>query len=162
MRNDTRLIAGILGGSNAEIIDNLVANIIKNSLGKDYLRLDRDVYDALVAVKKENSLLIYENPAVTDVYKNHVRPMMRNMYGQLVSDFSHHRFDSPIYRHHVNLSLYKRCYRDKANHLRVDADTAVTDFIAGMTDDYFVALYRYLFPDDSVADALVIAPYSFT
>lgn len=154
--------AGILGGSNAEIIDNLVANIIKNSLGKDYLRLDRDVYDALVAVKKENSLLIYENPAVTDVYKNHVRPMMRNMYGQLVSDFAHHRFDSPIYRHHVNLSLYKRCYRDKANHLRVDADTAVTDFIAGMTDDYFVALYRYLFPDDPVADALVIAPYSFT
>lgn len=152
---------GILGAGNAEIIDRLVANIVKNSLGKPYLKLDRDVYAALTSVTGENYHIIYDNPAVTDPYKLYVQPMMRNMYGQLVDDFKNRCYGSPIYQRHVNLTLYKRCYRDKDNHLLVDADTAVTDFIAGMTDDYFVALYRYLFPDDSLAAALTPAPYDF-
>lgn len=159
--SDAFSTGGMLGDRNAEIINNLVANIVKNSLGKPYLKLDRDVYTALKGVTGENYHIIYDNPAVTDPYKLYVQPMMRNMYGQLVDDFKNRRYGSPIYQHHVNLSLYKHCYRDKDSHLLIDADTAVTDFIAGMTDDYFVALYRYLFPDDSLADALTTTPYNF-
>ena len=43
-----------IGERNAEIINNLIVNIIENSYGHDYIKMDELHFDALVKAKKEN------------------------------------------------------------------------------------------------------------
>ena len=43
-----------IGSINAEIINNLVVNIIENSYGKPYIKMDKAHFDALKVAKKEN------------------------------------------------------------------------------------------------------------
>ena len=50
----------ILGKYNHEIISSLCADIINNSLGKNYIRISDDAYDALMKIKDENYALIYK------------------------------------------------------------------------------------------------------
>ena len=57
-----------IGKMNAEIINNLVVNIIENSYGKNYIMLDREHYDALVEVKRSNFEIIYKNDELEKQY----------------------------------------------------------------------------------------------
>lgn len=75
-----------LGEENYEIIRNISANIIKNSINKDFLKMDAPVYAELARIKDRNTAQIYENEAVVSTYNNAVKPMMKNMYGQLLED----------------------------------------------------------------------------
>lgn len=52
-----------IGSLNAEIINNLVVNIIENSYGKPYIKLDTVHFEALRASKAENYKLIYNEAA---------------------------------------------------------------------------------------------------
>ena len=49
---------GVLGSYNAEIINNLMVNIIENSYGLDYIKMDSDHFEALQKAKKDNYELI--------------------------------------------------------------------------------------------------------
>ena len=51
-------VSGDIGSLNAEIINNLVVNLIENSYGKPYLKLDARRFQALQAAKRENYELI--------------------------------------------------------------------------------------------------------
>ena len=69
------------------------------------------------------------------------------MYEKLYSDLVSGNKSSPIFTQHidyVNSSHYKRrkAYTDDK------PDQIVTDYIASMTDDYFIDLFSYLFPND--------------
>ena len=44
----------LIGSINSEIINNLVVNIIENSYGKPFIRMDQEHFDALKIAKKEN------------------------------------------------------------------------------------------------------------
>ena len=44
--------AGAIGTTNGEIINNFSVNIIENSYGKDYLKMDEEYFDALRQAKK--------------------------------------------------------------------------------------------------------------
>lgn len=135
-----------IGTINAEIINNLIVNIIENSYGKPYIKLDRDHFQALKDAKRENNSLIYRNAAKQAKLDTMVRPMMAQIYGQLLDDLKQNRTNSPIFTHHidyVNQSHYTR----PQPYLHTDPNQLVVDYIASMTDDYFIDLHRYLFPD---------------
>jgi dGTPase len=144
MRPD--FIDGTIGTLNAEIIHNLMVNIIENSYGKDYISMDGAHFDALRRAKEENYALIYKTEKVQTVIEEKIRPMMREVYGRLLDDLVSGKTDSPIFRHHirfVNAVHYTRehPYEDTA------AGQIVADYIASMTDDYFLDLHAHLFPD---------------
>ncbi|MBQ3029196.1 MAG: HD domain-containing protein [Lachnospiraceae bacterium] len=135
-----------IGSINAEIINNLVVNIIENSYGKPYIKLDKQHFDALKASKKENYLKIYENTASRAKLNATIRPMMEEIYGQLLDDLRQGNKKSPIYTHHidyVNQTYYERTVPYEAT----EPNQIVVDFIASMTDDYFIDLHRYLYPN---------------
>ena len=135
-----------IGSINAEIINNLVVNIIENSYGKPYIQLDQAHFDALKTAKKENYHLIYESAATRARLDTTARPMMGEIYDQMLHDLRTGNKNSPIFRHHINYVNRVR-YRREVPYEKSEPNQIVVDYIASMTDDYFIDLHHYLFPD---------------
>ncbi len=137
--------SGRIGRHNAEIIHNLMVNIVENSYGKPYIRMDEEHFAALKKAKADNYALIYKSEQVERDYEA-IRPMMTALYERLLDDLVAHRVDSPIYTHHiayVNAAHYRR----SQPYEQTEQNQIVVDYIASMTDDYLVDLYARLFPD---------------
>lgn len=139
--------SGILGKDNREIIKKMVSNIVKNSFGKNYLKIDDKVYSDFLALRNENNKVIYRNPKIDDVYNETIRHMLFDLYDRFIEDIVSKDYNSYIYRHHVNHPKLKGFYKDSlTGDLNVKPDEVVVDYIASMTDDYFINLYETLFP----------------
>ena len=137
-----------IGTINSEIINNLVVNIIENSYGKPYIKLDERHFQALQTSKRENYAMIYESEAGRAKLDLTVRPMMAQIYERLLEDLKTGNHASPIFTHHidyVNQSHYTRSVPYEAT----EPNQLVVDYIASMTDDYFIDLHHYLFPESS-------------
>ena len=134
-----------IGTINSEIIHNLIVNIIENSYGQPYIKLDDDHFAALQASKIDNYTKIYHNAAEQTKLDQSIKPMMGELYGQVLEDLKQGNKRSPIFTHHIDyINAMRRHNRipyggDEPNQI-------VVDYIASMTDDYFIDLHRYLFP----------------
>lgn len=136
-----------IGTHNAEIINNMIVNIVENSYGKSYLKMDDDFFEAFSAGKRENYELIYGADKTKEAYAASIYPMMEQIYEKLLADAKSNNRDSVLYKHHIAYINDLTKYYPNANYEQNDPNDIVVDYIASMTDDYFVDLYRYLFPD---------------
>ena len=136
-----------IGTFNAAIINNLIVNIIENSYGKDFIAMDDEHFLALSLAKKEN----YDKIYLTNNLDPIVRPMMEKIYERLLNDVVTNNLESPIFTHHIELvenSYYRKgksLYRDET-----EPNQLVVDYIASMTDDYFIDLYTRLFGETPI------------
>lgn len=145
---------GTIGTSNSEIINNLIVNLIENSYGKPYLRMDEEYFEALRQAKRENYEMIYRNRELNEMYENKIRPMFGEMYRELLRQAKSGDKDTIIYRHHINYVEKNNRYvqervRDREDFVpyeEQEPNQLVVDYLASMTDDYFLDLYRELFP----------------
>lgn len=141
---------GEIGVENAEMIHNLTINIIENSYGKDCISMDENYYEALKTAKRENYQYIYNNETVEQEYEKNIRPMFELLYEKLLSDLKTGRKESVIYTDHIDyVSKIRSYYRPKIPYEEMEKNQIVVDYLASMTDDYFVDLFRYLFPKSS-------------
>lgn len=136
-----------IGTENAAIINNLTVDILEHSYGKDYILLSDSAYKDLKNAKKENYEVIYKNDAVNKQYDEIIRPMFKDIYYKLLDDIVNKDEDSVIYRHHIDFICKDRKYYKDVDYLKEEPNQIVVDFIASMTDDYFVALHEFLFPN---------------
>lgn len=141
---------GAIGSINAELINNLMVNIIENSYGRPYIKLDEAHFEALKKAKAENYSLIYKSKTVQEQIDSSIRPMMTELYDKLLADLLAGNTASPIFRHHIGY-VNKAHYERRAPYESAELNQIVVDYIAGMTDDYFVDLHAYLFPDSEFA-----------
>ena len=141
-----RYYSGSIGSTNAEIINNMSVNIIQNSYGRDYLKMDEDYFQAFTNGKRENYERIYGNQKLEEVYREQINPMLEAVYYRLLDDMKHHRRDSVIYTHHIAYIQEIIKYYASGRYEENEPNDIVVDYIASMTDDYFVDLYEYLFP----------------
>ena len=138
--------AGAIGSHNAEIINNLMVNIIENSYGKPYIKMDSAHFEALKKAKADNYEKIYRSPSVAEKFSTTVKPMMEELYEKLLDDLTQERKDSPIFTHHID--YVKRAHYERTTPYEdTEPNQLVVDYIASMTDDYFIDLHRHLFPD---------------
>ena len=135
-----------IGSINAEFINNLVVNLIENSYGKPYIKLDQSHFDALITAKRENYAKIYGNAAASAKLESTIRPMMTELYGQLLDDLRNNCTSSPIFSHHLDY-VEQIHYAREDRYEASDPNDLVVDYIASMTDDYFVDAHHFLFPD---------------
>lgn len=138
-----------IGQSNAEIINNLIVNIVENSYGKDYLCMDENYFAALKLAKKENYKFIYGNEAMKKVVEEQVKPMFACVYEELLKQAKEMRRDSILYTHHIEFLKEQNKYQSYYNmeeYMEEDKNQMVVDYMASMTDDYLIELYHYLFP----------------
>lgn len=146
---DTDYAGGAIGVINAEIINNLVVNIIENSYGKPYIKMDAEHFAALKKAKSDNYELIYNNKKVSETLNTVVKPMIKSVYEKLLSDLKAGNTDSVVFKHHID-------YVNKAHYSRAvpyeseEPNQIAVDYIASMTDDYFIDLYNHLFPSSDL------------
>ena len=150
--DDNIFSSGSIGTSNAEIINNMTVSIIEHSYGKPYISMDKDAYEAFSKAKKENYQLIYGNPLIDSTYSN-IKPMFEALYCELLKQAKSIDKNSILYKHHIEYlrtanaaSRYFNVNEYIEEYLSKSPDDIVVDYIASMTDDYFIDLYHYLFP----------------
>lgn len=74
--------------------------------------------------------------------------MFKDLYYRLLKDVREKNESSVVYKHHINfLKEGMKYYTDKFDYAEEDPNLIVADYIASMTDDYFVELHKLLFPD---------------
>ena len=146
-----------LGSRNAEIIRNASLNIIKNSIGRDCIVMDEEVSDEIRRLKGGNHESIYSYDSEERKLAGIVRPMMADLYERFLGDIAAGREESPIFTEHIRAWFIGN--RNSRYFDRNNPDDIVCDYIASMTDDYFVELYRHLFPNDPKSTAISYVPY---
>ena len=147
---NTHFSSNEIGDFNAVIINNMTVDIIENSYGKDYIAMSDKVFEDLSTAKRENYEKIYMQETISSFAENILAPMFVKIFRKLRDDFSGKNENSIVYNHHVKYVLENTEYYDKEKkYLSEDETMIVADFIASMTDDYFIDLYYYLFPEES-------------
>jgi len=139
----------LIGTKNRDIISNMIINIIKNSINQPCLNMDEAVFEDLRDLIAENNRLIYEAEDEREPYRESIKPLMKQLYAKLLDDLETRNFKSPIFQHYLNDYIMGENYRDKKSRkIIADPDDIVTDFIAGMTDGYFIDVCAELHIDD--------------
>jgi dGTPase len=121
----------VLGETNGTIVYTLVEDLITNSLDKDYVCFSARVGDVLKRVKEFNESRIYNNLKVKE--QNHkIKLMFELLFEKYIKDLETGNEDSDIYSGYLDGMSAK--YRDQTS-----AAGIVRDFVAGMTDEYFLS-----------------------
>ena len=145
----------ILGRTNEAFIQNASANIIKNSIERDCLAMDQEVFDAIIAIKDQNNAEIYQSEAAHKTLDAYIKPMMARLYDQFLADLEAGDENSYIFRHHLNAWMLK----DNEAYRAEDPNAIVVDYLASMTDEYFIDLFNALYPQDAVPASELYVPY---
>lgn len=122
-----------LGKSNKEIVNTIVKDIIKNSIGKNYIKMSDNIYKAIVELKKFNYDNIYAL-AYTDEERNKLKLMLNTLFNQYMEDIKNNNPDS-----NINKSYLKNMSDEYKNN---NSARIVIDYIAGMTDLYCLKEYN--------------------
>lgn len=126
-------IEEVLGNDNREIVNNLIVDIINNSLGKDYIELSEDTYDALNKLIKFNYENIYDK-ANNRESVNTYRKIFNTLYEVYLVDLEENNNKSRVVKYKNTMS---EDYRKNIDNKRI-----VIDFIAGMTDEYLIESFE--------------------
>lgn len=130
-------VIDILGGSNADIINTIVTDIIDNSLDKNYIKMSESIHKALFKLKEFNYEYIY-NKSMSREDKDYYRKGMNNLYNNYLSSLESQDKNSIIYK--LFLNNQSSNYINNTNNKRI-----VIDFIAGMTDELFLREIKRLY-----------------
>ena len=123
-------IKEVLGDNNRDIINSIVLDIVKNSYGKNAIVLGEDVYNALNELLGYNYKNIYDF-ANTKEDLAYYKEGINKLYYYYLDDLNNNKENSKIYE--AFLSNMNKEYI-----LKNDNKKIVIDFIAGMTDAYFI------------------------
>lgn len=138
--------SNVIGRDNARIINNLTVDIVNNSYRRGYIAMSESVFTDLKCAKQQNYQLIYEREGVLGNASNVVEDMFEMLYTRLLDDLMHADESSPVYRHHVANLVAKSRTISADEYLAQDPNLIVVDYLASMTDSYFMALFAQLFP----------------
>ncbi len=144
--NDEIFADGKMGKINATIINNMIVSIIENSYGKDYIKIDEEIFEELSKGKKDNYNYIYFSDEVAQTSENIIMPIFEKLYFRLLDDLKNNNETSPIFSHHIDFVNYYRKFYNGDDYSNTDFDDIVTDYIASMTDDYLIDLFEYFYP----------------
>lgn len=127
----------ILGTSNREILSVLACDVIEQSYNREYITISDEVRDALVQLRTFNFDKIYSFPKLK-VESVKIKRSYRILFDLLLEDLEKNRDASYIARNF--LSSRTPAYLEETCAVQM-----VIDYIAGMTDSYFVKTLHKLF-----------------
>ncbi len=126
-----------LGSTNRDIINVLSSDIIENSYGKGYIAFSERIFEAFKTLKKFNYKKIY-NCALINEQREKFKGMVRNLFDAYLEDLNKSDAKSSIFKDFI--VHFPDSYIAENSLCRI-----VTDFIAGMTDQYFLKQYNIRF-----------------
>jgi len=120
-----------LGNTNGTIVFNLVTDIIQTSFQRHYVAFSPEVSDALRRLKRFNLERIYLNPVIK-THSANLNKLFEFLFEKYVGDIRKKDTSSVIFSRFLN--GMSPAYT--ASHSSAEI---VRDFIAGMTDEYFLS-----------------------
>jgi dGTPase len=121
----------ILGDTNGKIVYTLVSDLAQNSLHKPFLEFSEPVAQALGKLKEFNQSAIYQNRLIkTQTHK--IELMFSLLFEKYLRDLESGDEESDIFSSFLD-GMSPRYLEE------TPPPAIVRDFIAGMTDDYFLA-----------------------
>ncbi len=123
-------VESILGNTNGTIVYNLVTDIIHNSSGKPYIAFSRRVSQALKRLKDFNMDRIYMNPLIKQ-HSETISRLFAYLFETYMNDLETENRHSKIFTGF--LADMSDAYIERHQPAEI-----VRDFIAGMTDRYFL------------------------
>lgn len=128
-------IAKVLGVENKVTVNILINDIIKNSIGKNYIKMSDEVFSSLVKLKKFNYDHIY-SVANKDMLEE-FELMFRTVFDICLKQVKENDTSATIFK------VFLQDMND--NYLKNTTDARkVIDYIAGMTDDFLIKQYNLL------------------
>ena len=138
----------VMGKANAQIINNLTADIVNESYGKDRIAMSEAMFNDLKRAKRQNYEIIYNKEGLAASDGITVGEMFEEVYEKLLDDLTEGREESAIFRHHIDYLARKSRSITRERYVgATEPNQIVVDYIASMTDSYFMALYAHLFPE---------------
>lgn len=134
-KNLPKDITDILGNTNREIVNTLILDIVKNSIGKDYIEMSDAVYRALMKLKKFNYQEIYAKSLTEEEYIYYQKGM-NHIFDVYLKALEEHDYNNVIYE--IFLNGQTKEYQDNTSNERI-----AIDFISGMTDEFFLNQITY-------------------
>lgn len=124
----------VLGDNTRDIVNSAVVDIIKNSDGHNYIKLSEEVYSAVKELMKFNYEYIYFK-SMTDQERGKLKGMFKLLFETYLKDIASNNVESPIIYSFLN-------NMDKEYKNNNTPERIVIDYVAGMTDDYFMKEYN--------------------
>jgi len=129
-----------LGETNSEIINTLVHDVIKQSYGKNEIKYSQTIADCVFQLKKFNLYHIYENQALKRE-REKIRKAFFYLFDHFVQAINEGKTESIVFQEWIlnrgedqgNKYLNEYC-----------SEEVVVDYLASMTDRYFLNAYQYL------------------
>jgi dGTPase len=132
-------VSETLGDTNGTIVYTLVEDLVVHSLDKTHVCFSTRVAEALRSLKAFNQERIYQNPMVKE-QTGKIKLMFQLLFERYLDDLNTGNEESVIYTGFLDGMLPH--YRE-----HTPAAGIVRDFIAGMTDEYFLTqCYQNLVP----------------
>ena len=122
-------ITKVLGTTNSSIIETIISDIINNSIGKPYIKMSKEVFTALKDLKKFNYEHIYSKANSKEDIQRYTM-MFNKLFDELLKQVINNE-DTNI--NNIFLKNMTSEYLENTSDKR-----KVIDYIAGMTDDYFI------------------------
>jgi dGTPase len=120
-----------LGRTNGTIVFNLVTDIIQNSFQKEYVAFSSDVSQALARLKQFNLERIYLNPRIK-THSEALSTLFGYLFEKYLADIRRNNMSSVIFSQFLNGM--------SASYIKTHHPAEIVrDFIAGMTDAYFLS-----------------------
>lgn len=138
---------GAVGTQNAEIINNLTVDIVEHSYMRDRIAMSEEAFCSLKTAKAENYERIYLADEQGDVYKEQIEPMFAELYETILADLAAGDENAPVYKHFIEkVEGQRRLYDESAPYRDEEPHRIAVDYLAGMTDEYFLAAHRFMCP----------------
>ncbi len=146
----------VVGTTNSKIISTLVDDIIKTSCITGGIGFSDEVYEALLVLRDFNYKNIYYNPVLAG-HNKYFERILKLLFDYLNEIFISYGHDHEAYKKENNLlavrfSDYLGKMTDFYTSTDGGFDNLVTDYIAGMTDDYAIeCVSQIMMPDQMEA-----------
>jgi len=136
-------ITDVLGNNNSDIVDNIIKDIIKNSIGKGYLSFSKEVYTALIELKKWN----YENIYLSKEARKNEKIIEEYFY-KLYNTYLNYLSESNKDDNESKQRLYAFIEQRSKEYLeKTSKERMIIDYMSGQTDRYFLRECEYNFPE---------------
>lgn len=127
-------IKKILGYTNRDIINNIVIDVINHSINKDCIDMSESVWRCIKDLKQYNYDNIYKY-AYTKDEKDNIKYMFNFIFESVLKELEAGDLNSRVYK--IFLNDMDDNYLNNTNNI-----WKAIDYIAGMTDDFFIKEYQ--------------------
>jgi dGTPase len=125
-----RICSNVLGDTNGKIVYRLVTDVVETSHEKEYVGFSHEVSEALKRLKEFNLNRIYFNPKIKTELKT-IKELFAVLFERFLSDLENENRNSSLYTGFLENMSEEYIRKHKPEEI-------VRDFIAGMTDTYFL------------------------